>query len=115
MKFLRILGILILIAGIGCIFASNYITSQVNQGKIQIAHGEKAVSQGQQLFSFNPVAKQVGQGLTNSAGKKIKEGKQQISEYEALAAQLMTGGIVGCILGAGFIITSFFVKGKKSR
>lgn len=115
MKLLRILGILILIAGIGCIFASDYITSQVNQGKIQVAKGEKVVNQGKQLFSLNPVAKQVGQGLTNSAEKKINEGKQQINEYEALAAQLMTGGIVGCVLGAGLIIISFFGKGKKSR
>ncbi len=115
MKRLRVVGVVLLIAGIGCIFASNYITSQVNAGKIKVAEGEKSVSQGQQLFSFNPVAKQVGQGLTQPAEKKIQEGKHQISKYEALADTLTVAGIVGSIAGAGLLLLSFFQKGRKPR
>jgi hypothetical protein len=113
MKFLRVLGILVLIAGIVSILFSSYITEQVKEGKVQVAQGEKTVSQGKQLFSLTPLPSQVGDTLSGSAEKKIGAGKQQISQYEALAQQLQTGGIVGCVVGAGIIIISFFGKSKK--
>ncbi len=37
---------------------------------------------GSKLFSFNPASKAVGKVITDSAGKKIDEGKQEISKYE---------------------------------
>jgi hypothetical protein len=113
MKYLRILGILILLAGVASILFSNYITSQVSEGKAQIASGEKKVNQGKQLFSLNPVSKEVGKGLTQSADKKIEEGKQKVSYYENLAQQLQMGGIIGCVVGAGIFIASFLGSNKK--
>jgi hypothetical protein len=114
MKILRILGILVLIAGIGCIFFSHYITNQVNEGKIKIEKGQKSVDQTNSLFSSNPVSKQVGKGLTSSSQKKINEGKEDVSYYEQLAQNLQTGGIVAIIVGAGISIFSFFGPRKKS-
>ena len=108
----RILGILILIAGIASILFSNYITEQVLQGKAKVKQGEKAVSQGNQLFSLNPLTKSVGQNLTNPMQKKINEGKETIAHYEQLAQTLKVGGIVGIVVGAGLIIVSFVYKGK---
>lgn len=115
MRFLRIIGALILLAGIASILFSNYITNQVNEGKVKIAQGEKTVNQSKQLFSLNPVSKEVGKGLTHSADKKIEEGKQQVSKYELLAQQLYTGGIAGSIAGAAIFIISFLGKSKKRR
>jgi hypothetical protein len=45
MKMLRIIGILILVAGIAAILFSNYITTQVKEGKLKITQGEQKVSQ----------------------------------------------------------------------
>lgn len=113
MKIARILGILILIAGVASIFFSNYITEQVIQGKAKVQQGEKAVQQGNKLFSLNPVTKAVGENLTNPIQKKINEGKETIAHYEQLAQTLKTGGIIGIIVGAGLIIISFMHKSKK--
>jgi uncharacterized ion transporter superfamily protein YfcC len=113
MKFLRIIGILVFIAGIASILASNYITEQVNEGKLKIAKGEKAVNQANQIFSFNSTTQQVGQAVTSSSKKKIAEGKEQITDYQAMAHQLMVGGVIGCVAGAGIFVGSFFGKKKK--
>lgn len=115
MKALRILGITILIGGIVCILFSNYITKQVNEGKIQIEQGQKAVDTTNQLFSVSPYTKPVGKGLTSSSQKKINEGQNQVDHYEAIARTLQIWGIVAIIAGAVMFIISFFGKRKKRR
>jgi hypothetical protein len=112
MKKLRILGIVLIIAGFGSLFFSNYIMNEVNTGKIKIEKGQKAVDQGNKLFSLNPYAQQIGKGFTNSAQQKINEGQAQVNYYENLANRLKTAGIIGIIAGAGAILASFFVKRK---
>lgn len=112
MKFMRILGILIVIAGVAALFFSNYIDQQILEGKTKIAEGEKAVTQGNQLFSGNPISKEIGKGLTGSSQKKIARGKEEIAYYEQLSSQLQTGGTIAIILGAGVFIASFFFKKK---
>lgn len=113
MKTLRVIGILIVIAGIACIFFSNYITTQVNEGEIQIEQGQKKIDQSSGLFSKSPYTKMIGKGITSSGQKKIDAGKEQVSYYEQLASTLKTVGIVGIIVGAGLTIFTFF--GKKRR
>ncbi|GEM_PF-660078 len=113
MKGLRILGILIALAGIGALLFSNYITEQVLQGKSQIASGEQKVQKGKQLFSSNPYTEPLGNAITGSAEKKIAKGKEQVAYYEALAQKLKTGGIIGCIVGGGLFIISFVGSNKK--
>ncbi len=110
----RILGIVVLIAGIAMICISNYITTQVSEGKLQVSSAQKKVDQGNQLFGQNPFTKQLGQGVTGSAQKKINAGKQTIADYEVIAQRLQTGGIICIVVGAGLIIFSFFGN-KKSR
>ena len=61
-KVLRIVGILVVIAGIGCIFFSHYITTQVNEGKIKIEKGQKSVDQSSGLFFFKPLHQAAWQG-----------------------------------------------------
>jgi hypothetical protein len=115
MKMLRIIGILILVAGIAAILFSNYITTQVKEGKLKITQGEQKVNKGKQLFSLSPATKEVGGALTQSADKKIQEGKEQVGYYEQLASELQIGGIIGCIVGAGLILFSFIGKNGKRR
>ncbi len=115
MKILRILGILILVAGIACIFFSNYITNQVNEGKIKIEKGEQTVGQTNKLFSLSPYSKPIGDQLSSSGQKKIEAGKKDIAYYEQLTQTLRVSGIAAIIVGAGMTIGSFFGSRKKRR
>jgi hypothetical protein len=110
---LRILGILISLAGITCIFLSSYITNQVNEGKIKIEQGQQTVDQSNSLFSSNPFTKQVGKGLNSSSQKKINEGKENVSHYEQVAQTLQISGIAAIIVGVGITLFSFFGPRKK--
>jgi len=114
-KWLRALGLIVLIAGIACLFFSSYIMQQVNEGKGKIQKGEQAMKQGNQLFSLNPVTKEVGKNFTNPIQQKINAGKETIAHYENMAQMLYTTGIIGIIAGGVLFIVSFFCKPKKRR
>jgi uncharacterized protein YjeT (DUF2065 family) len=115
MKILRILGIVVVVAGIACIFFSNYISTQVSEGKIKIEKGQKTVDQTNSLFSSSPYTKQIGKGVTSSGQKKINAGKEDVAYYEQLAQTLKISGIVGIVAGAALTIYSFFGSRKKRR
>ncbi len=110
MGTLRIIGIVILLGGVAMLGFSSYIKHRVEEGKTEIAGAEKSVDQGNQLFSLNPVAKEIGKGLSGMAEKKINKGKQDVAEYEELAGWLQIGGIIAIVLGALVVIF-----GKKRR
>jgi uncharacterized protein YjeT (DUF2065 family) len=112
LKPLRILGILVIVAGVVMIGTSQYIKGEVLKGREQISSGEKSVSQGRKLFGVNPVSKEVGDTvLFNQADRKIAAGKMQANDYARLANHLQTGGIIAILVGAGILVISF----KKKR
>lgn len=116
MKFSRVLGIIVIIAGIAMFFIANYINAQVSEGKGKIASAQQKVNQGSGLFSLNPVSKEVGKHVTDAAQKKINEGQQMIQHYEGVAGMFQTGGLIAVVVGVGIFIFSFVgSKGKKSR
>lgn len=111
MKSLRIFGVVVLIAGVVMIGASQYIQGQVLQGRAEISSGEQKVETGRKVFGANPVSKEVGDAaFFNSADQKIAAGKAQADHYETLANQLQTGGIIAIVVGAGMILWSFKKK-----
>ncbi len=112
MNLKRILGIIILIAGISMYLFSNYITEQVHAGKNKISKAQKQINQANTLFSLNPVAKEVGKQVTDAGQEKIKEGEQQVQSYEQMAHRLYVGGIAAVILGAGIVAISLIKKAK---
>ncbi len=109
MCFFKIFRVVLILIGLGLVGGSMYIQSQVDEGKVKIKKAEKAVGQGNALFSLNPVAKEFGKGLTDSAQKKIDEGKDQIGSYTQLADRLKISGIVLALIGVGL----FFVRKKR--
>ena len=112
MKSLRIFGVIVLLAGVVMIGASQYIKGQVLEGRAEISSGEQKVSTGRKAFGVNPVTKEVGDAaFFNSADQKIAAGKAEADHYENLANQLQTGGIISIVVGAGLILWSF----KKKR
>ncbi len=114
MKALRIIGVIILVAGGILIGVSQHIKTRVAEGRIEISSGERKVETGQKLFGATPVTKEAGNTLFfNSANQQIAEGKSEADRYEALANQLQIGGIAAIIVGAGCILWSFIKKKKR--
>lgn len=115
LKSLRILGIVVFLAGVVMIGASQYIKKEVIKGREQIASGEKSVKQGKALFGLNPVSEQVGDAaLFDPAEKKIAAGKQEADAYARLADNLQIGGVVAIIVGILLIAYSFRKKKKST-
>ena len=119
MTFLRILGILALIASGALFLTSNYISKQVDEGQGQIEAGQRQIDEGQSkvdtmssLFSLNPVAKEVGKRVVTDPGqKKIDQGKERISQGQLEIAQyrgwikpLQYGAIACFVLGVLLLI-----------
>ena len=111
-NFKRVFGILVIVIGVVLLFISNYINQQLIQGNEEIASAKKKVDQGQQLFSFNPIAKEIGQGMTSGAKSKIREGEEQVAQYTVIADWCQKGGIGLIILGAIVVI---FGGNKKKK
>ena len=99
----RILGMIILIAGIIMIGFSFYIKKQVAEGNIEISSAQKNVDRGSSLFNLNPVAKEIGKGIIGSAQSKIDQGEKDVAYYTQLANGLQIGGIVCIAIGAAII------------
>jgi len=112
MRLMKILGFIVLIAGIAAFLFAIYINNQVGEGKVKIGKAQKNVNQAEGLFSLNPATKEIGKGVSGEAQKKIDEGKDTVAKYEKIASQLQTGGVVMMILGAGIVIFSVFGKKK---
>lgn len=112
----RIIGILVLIAGIVMMFVSNYIYDQIGEGNRKIENAQRNVDTGESLLKLTPVTKAVGKQAMSPIQEKINEGRATIEEYEILAHRLQVWGIVLIIAGAVIFLLSFvFKKKKRSR
>jgi hypothetical protein len=111
LSFKQVLGLISIVLGIAVIIFVIYGKKELEEGKLQVASGKRKVNQTQQLFSFTPITKQVGQGLTSGAEKKIAAGELTIEQYENLFKWCQIGGIVLIVLGAGLLL--FFPKQKR--
>lgn len=99
MNIRRVLGIIILLAGIGGVGTSLYIKKEVASGKVQIADGQRKVDTGKAIFGLSPATKPVGEGLTAGAQSQINQGRHDIAYYEKLSNMLMIGGVICVLLG----------------
>lgn len=107
----RILGILILLAGLFGIGFSSYINNQVAQGQEQIASAQKKVDTGSKLSSLNPITKEIGKGVTGAVQEKIDEGQQEVDYYADMAQKLKISGIA---LSIGGLVLLLIPRKKKS-
>lgn len=113
MKLIRILGIIILLAGLSSYFFAGYIATQVASGREQVASAEQNVDTLKDLSSLSPYTKGGGKIVADSAQKKIDAGNMDISKYQQLSDLLHQCGIIGSILGAILISVSFIPVKKK--
>jgi hypothetical protein len=99
-----IAGIIFVLAGAAMLFASNYINTQVGEGREKISRAQSQVDRGNSLFSLNPVTKEVGKGIFGGAQKQINAGQQEVGYYAGVAGQLQIGGIVCLVIGGALIL-----------
>ena len=104
LNFKQVIGLLAIVLGVALIVFVFYGKGKILEGKEEIASGKKSVKSTQQLFSWNPISKQVGQGLTSGAEKKIAAGELTIEQYETLFMWCQYGGIALIVVGAGLIL-----------
>lgn len=111
MNVKKVIGILLIIGGVGMIGMGSYIKSQVEEGKQKISSAQEKVDTGNSLFSMSPATKELGQGITGGAQKKIDAGKRDVKVYEAMSEKFKWGGIASILIG----IICLALSGKKSR
>lgn len=99
----RVLGVALLIGGVVAYSFGMYIKDQVEEGEGKISSAQEKVDKGNQLFSMNPVAKEIGGHITDGAQRKIDAGKEQVALYSKLAAWFQIGGVAIAVLGAAVI------------
>lgn len=100
----RIIGLCVIVIGIASMVFANYIRGRLYEAEGQIADAKKKIKQGDQLFSFNPIAKEIGQGLTSGAKEKVRDAETTVAEYYRIAALCHNGGIALIAIGAGLVI-----------
>lgn len=106
----RVAAIVAFALGLGLLFASHYITTQVLEGKGKIASAQSKVNAGKGIFSLIPVTKKVGEGITQSAQSEINVGKEKIGYYEQMAFWLRIGGAIAIIIG---VLAFFLCRPRK--
>jgi len=106
----QLVGTILMLAGVAMLFASNYISTQVGEGRQKIDRAQRTVDKGNSIFSMNPVTQQVGRGLTGGAQRQINAGREEADYYDQMAGRLKFGGIA-CIIVGGIL----FVLGRKKR
>ncbi len=107
MKIIRILGIIILVAGLSSYFFADYIATQVSAGREEVASGQQKVDIIEDLSSLSPYTKGAGSMVAGSAQKKIDAGNMDIAKYQQISNLLHQWGIITSIFGALLICISF--------
>jgi hypothetical protein len=102
----RILGIIIILIGFSLLGTSFYIKGEVKKGRGQISSAQKGLDKGKKIFSFDPVTKEIGKGLTSGIQKKINEGKVKADTYSLIANILLGSGVILVIVGGTLIVLS---------
>lgn len=109
MKANKILGIILIIAGLVMLGASFYIKNQVLQGRAQISSAQSKVDTGKSIFSLSPNTKPVGNAIFGGAQSQIDAGSAEANYYANMANGLQIGGIIAIIVGAAIL---FFARKK---
>jgi hypothetical protein len=107
MKFVRILGVLLIFASIVLYGVSVYISARVNEGSRKIAHAERNVEQVRGLTELTPYTSDIGNILTDEAQAQIDEKKEEVAEYKGVAIQYKSMAIGLLVLGIALLLGAF--------
>lgn len=89
---------------------SDYIATQVAEGKMKIERAQGQVDTAESLFSLSKYTKPIGKTFTKGVQNKIDAGQRDVDKYESLSNNLKIGGIILIVIGAAVLIF-----GRKKR
>ncbi len=107
MKIQNMIGVVLILAGGACIFSAQRIALRVSEGVNQVNTAQNQVDSSQKIFALNPVTKQLGQPLTQSAQERIDHAHEQIEKYSLLAKKIRMIGIFLLGVGLGILVWSY--------
>lgn len=110
-KSAKILGSILIVAGVALLAFCVYTKSEVAGGRAKISEAQGKVDRGKRLFSWNPCTRKIGEKLVEPAQDKIDEGSHEANYYSGVAHWCKWGGIALLIIGTG----TLFLGRKKSR
>ena len=111
MNIKQVMGLLAIIIGIALIIFVVYGKYQVAEAKGEISSAKKKVEQGNQLFSLNPLSKEVGKQMSGGITQKIQNAEHTVEYYEMLFMWCQVAAVVLIVGGSGLIF--FCRKGRR--
>lgn len=112
MKWYKIIGILLIVLGISSFIGSNYIRSQVDQGKRKVKKAQSAVNATNSATSGNATLYFFSRTATGPIQNQINEGKKDIAYFQSVAKNLDIAGWV--MVGTGAFLTVWaFYRGRR--
>lgn len=112
MKWIKILGIGLIVMGIASFIGGNYISSQVNQGKRKVRKAQSGVDAVNSASSSDPALYFFSKAATGPIQKQINEGKRDIVYYQSLAKNLDIAGWVMLVIGVTGTVWAFY-RGRR--
>ncbi len=112
MKWIKILGITLIVMGIASFVGGNYIRSQVDQGKKKVRKAQSGVNAVNSASSSDPALYFFSKAATGPIQSQINEGKKDIVYFQALAKNLDIAGWVMVIVGLTGTIWAF-TRGRR--
>lgn len=112
MKWFKILGVVLILLGISFFVGSNYIRSQVEQGKTKVRKAQSAVDATNSAASVDPNLYLFSRAATGPVQKQINDGKRDIVFFQSLAKNLDIAGWAAVVVGIGVTIWAFY-RGKR--
>lgn len=111
MNIKQVMGLLAIVVGIALIIFVVYGKQQVAIAKGEISDAKQKVDQGNQLFSLNPISKEVGKQVSGGISQKIQNAEHTVEYYENLFMWCQVGAVVLIVGGCGLIY--FCRKGRR--
>jgi len=112
MNFKQILGIIGILLGIASMVVASRINERLDEARGEIGDAKQKVDTGKKLFSLSPATKEIGQGLTSGADKKIRNAEEEVAHYQQIANWCHAGGIALIVVGAASVLI-FWKRSKK--
>ena len=104
MNIRRLIGILLLAAGIAILFYANFQKGRIAEAS---KSANEKINKGQSLFQENPVSEAVGSMVGKSMHEKVST---EVEKYRAMVMWLTIAGIIVGVIGLGMTI---FSKNKR--
>ena len=113
MNVRKILGFVLVVVGVALFVFGGYVSGQVDDGRKKIKSAEQGVNFSRRITRSNQYTKDIGEMATQSAQRKIDQGRRYADSYQTLAFWLSLSGIIVFAVGILLFIIGFFHRKNK--